>query len=629
MLIVFECKKNNIRLAIDDLKAYSSRMADKTQYKVYYVAFVSETNYVIMDHSFSETRKLLKTKTFNINIPGSIKIEIAEKMKKQIHDIHNYIRDNTKINGEDKSFFISIVLISLQKESFVRSIKDYGSELYIYDLMIENIKEFELDTSVFEFLRKDNNNVHFRNIITKCLHVLENSQEYHDLLNDFYTEFVRYNNSDSKNLGIVLTPTYICQIMTKLLNIHKEDTVLDLCTGTGSFLLHSLKYNPKKLVGCEYQTKLFNLLKCNMILQKLNKSRYEILKNDCFDETFQATKSIINPPFSMKDKTELDFVLKQLESLPLGGLAVSIFPVSKINSHSKQREELARRSKIKCIITCNEKVFYPTAGVKCCILLLQKCDQGHCRGDKTKLIDFSDDGMVISRNNGWVPGPGFSEKLKHIMEIIDDNERNLFDINIESTDWSRVPETIYSDKINSLELRRSLLDLDYTNSISELYNDPSSLDSERKSGVFRITDLFDVTKKPRERYGGELKLVNLVSARNTNNGVKHLTRATRSGTFHGNKIVLVTGGDGGAGCAFYQENDFMITSATIVLIPTHKIALDKYTGIYVANELSKYRSVYSRGYQWNLDRITRDTINLPITAEGHIDYSFIANLFAR
>ena len=37
-------------------------------------------------------------------------------LNKKIHEIHNYIRDYTKISDEDKPFFIAIILISIQKE---------------------------------------------------------------------------------------------------------------------------------------------------------------------------------------------------------------------------------------------------------------------------------------------------------------------------------------------------------------------------------------------------------------------------------------------------------------------------------------------------------------------------------
>ncbi|MDZ7867929.1 MAG: N-6 DNA methylase [Rheinheimera sp.] len=132
-----------------------------------------------------------------------------------------------------------------------------------------------------------------------------------DLLNQFYSEFVKYSNTDGKSLGIVLTPDHIVKLMVKLLNIKSNDIVLDLCTGTGSFILEALKYKPLKVIGCEYQNKLYTLLKCNMIIRNIPENKYEIILNDCFNEEFRCTKSIINPPYSMKDKKELEFILKQ------------------------------------------------------------------------------------------------------------------------------------------------------------------------------------------------------------------------------------------------------------------------------------------------------------------------------
>jgi hypothetical protein len=41
---------------------------------------------------------------------------------------------------------------------------------------------------------------------------------------------VTYSNTDSKSLGIVLTPPHIVELMVKLLDINDNDIVLDLCT---------------------------------------------------------------------------------------------------------------------------------------------------------------------------------------------------------------------------------------------------------------------------------------------------------------------------------------------------------------------------------------------------------------
>jgi hypothetical protein len=88
----------------------------------------------------------------------------------------------------------------------------------------------------------------------------------------------------------------------------------------------------------------------------------------------------------------------------------------------------------------------------------------------------------------------------------------------------------------------------------------------------------------------------------------------------------VCGSNGGAGLAYYQERDFSISSSTIVLSPKDELKLDKKTGIYIAEELSKYKEKYSRGVQWNRSMISNDTIELPIK-NNVIDYKFIYSLF--
>ena len=159
-----------------------------------------------------------------------------------------------------------------------------------------------------------------------------------DLLNKFYSEFVSYNNSDGKTLGIILTPPHIITLMIKILEINETDIFLDLCSGTGSFPLESIKYNPIEIIACEYQTKLYNLLKCNMLLRDIDLDYHYIVKGDCFEYEFKATKSAINPPYSMKDKKELDFVIEQLNSVNVGGLVSAIIPCSKLNSNKQNKK---------------------------------------------------------------------------------------------------------------------------------------------------------------------------------------------------------------------------------------------------------------------------------------------------
>jgi len=221
-----------------------------------------------------------------------------------------------------------------------------------------------------------------------------------DLLNEFYNEFVKYNNTDGKKLGIVLTPSHIVSLMTDILKINKNDIVLDLCTGTGSYLLEAHKYNPKKIIGCEYQNKLYALLKCNMILRNI--INCEIIKGDCFKHEFKATKSLINPPYSMKDKNEMDFILKQLESIEDEGECCAIIPIGKITNNPRNtyyKKLLMEIADIKTIIICKKELFYPNANIQCCIIHLKKTNN---KLYQTKIIDYIDDGYEIQMNNGLI-----------------------------------------------------------------------------------------------------------------------------------------------------------------------------------------------------------------------------------
>jgi predicted RNA methylase len=375
--------------------------------------------------------------------------------------------------------------------------------------------------------------------------------------------------------------------MIKLLSIDNDDVYLDLCSGTGSFLCESYLYSPKKIIGCEYQKKLFELLRINSFLRN---NVFTCINKDCFENKFEnITKTAINPPYGMKDKTELDFILKQLESLEENGLAVSIIPISKLNLSDK-RQILTKKAKIKQIIICNENLFYPNASVKVCILLLQKNKNGHnFKKDKIKFIDYRKDGFSIKRGFGLIKSNQEEYKEKEIF-ISDDNNWIQIDINFEYP-------TVYS-------MKKYELFLNYQKELLKLEEDNTVIELKKELKNKTIDELFDIIKKPQEKIQ-ENKKVLVITAKNNNNGIKEISESDKN-TFSGNKIVLVTGGDGGAGMAYYQELPFKISSSTVVLSP--KFDMSKETGMYIALFLQNYKKIYNRGYSWNLERIKNTII---------------------
>lgn len=68
-----------------------------------------------------------------------------------------------------------------------------------------------------------------------------NHYEYtEDALSIFYHEFIKYSATDGKGLGIVLTPKHLTDFICKLGEINKQSKVVDICCGSGSFLVTAM-----------------------------------------------------------------------------------------------------------------------------------------------------------------------------------------------------------------------------------------------------------------------------------------------------------------------------------------------------------------------------------------------------
>lgn len=66
------------------------------------------------------------------------------------------------------------------------------------------------------------------------------AEEGTDILGHFYGEFLKYTGGDKKALGIVLTPRHITELFALIANVNKKSTVLDICAGTGGFLVSAM-----------------------------------------------------------------------------------------------------------------------------------------------------------------------------------------------------------------------------------------------------------------------------------------------------------------------------------------------------------------------------------------------------
>ena len=161
------------------------------------------------------------------------------------------------------------------------------------------------------------------------------------MVGQFYGEFLKYTAGDKKALGIVLTPRHVAELFSLIANVDPGSKVLDICAGTGGFLISAMQHMLKKavtdkartdikknrLIGIENSPKMFALAASNMILRGDGKANLH--QASCFDDAIiKAIKKMkpnvgmLNPPYAQSKSDaqlhELYFVKQMLDCLEHG-----------------------------------------------------------------------------------------------------------------------------------------------------------------------------------------------------------------------------------------------------------------------------------------------------------------------
>jgi hypothetical protein len=367
-------------------------------------------------------------------------LEYSQLLNEQLHKL--------KIKEDKRSLLVSGVLIALDNKDFYRDYAGISSNKILSSTLVETIKE-QLKTEDLQGDKIDRlmENYSFiathpsliKNQISKELKTLrelindidENingyvrTYKYYDVLGQFYIEFLRYSNAD-KGLGIVLTPPHITDFFTDIVDIKTDDVVLDNCTGTGGFLVSSMKKMIDKcngdlsqeksikqyqLYGVEYQPEMYPLAVSNMFLHGDGKSN--ILSGSCFDKSIikiikekKPTVGFLNPPYK-SDKTdieEFEFILNNLECLEKHGQCVAIVPMSCALAQKGERlrlkEELLSKHTLKAVFSMPNELFKNSkVGVVTCVMVFE-AHISHPKNKKTFFGYFKDDGFYNKKTKG-------------------------------------------------------------------------------------------------------------------------------------------------------------------------------------------------------------------------------------
>lgn len=277
--------------------------------------------------------------------------------------------------------------------------------------------------------------------IFKIIKYRKSSEDY---IGRFYGEFVKYSGGDGQ-LGIVLTPRHITDLMCDLIDVKPDDVVLDPCCGTGGFLISAmhrmlsgtdsasrrLEIKKKQLHGFEQQAFMFAIAVSNMILRDDGNSNLECCnffdKDSSKVQMKGATVGLMNPPYSQGSKItpgqyEICFVEHLLECLTIGARAAVIVPQStmtgKTSIEKNVRNSLLKKHSLEGVITCNNDTFY-NVGVNPVIAIFT-AGIPHDPKKECRFIDFRNDGFYVRAHVGLVEGNNAKDLKEHLLDVWND-----------------------------------------------------------------------------------------------------------------------------------------------------------------------------------------------------------------
>lgn len=343
--------------------------------------------------------------------------------------IHDYLYASVKLSDQNKATLVAGIVIALNRSSFASTYKFITDEDEFIESFDGAIKWSVLKYTglksghdaiyaSFDFIKHNEN---FRKTLEYngktyialqlLTEIIENSicriaKEYpeYDVMGDFYNEFAKYSGADQQALGIVLTPHHVANFMSELLEINENDTILDICCGTGALPIAAHHYSTNKIVGVEYQERMMALCLANMIMRNYQSTLY---LGDSFGEEMlkaikdhKPTKMIINPPYAQDGYPEMGFIRRGLDQLVKGGLGVAIVPMSCAIKSDKAlkalKEEILSKHQLLATFSMPDQLFYPV-GVVTIVMLFR----AHTPHEGPSFFGYmKDDGFEITRTNG-------------------------------------------------------------------------------------------------------------------------------------------------------------------------------------------------------------------------------------
>jgi len=704
VLIVIECKPEKkqhespnkddpVNYAVDGVLHYASFL--KAEFNVIAIAFSGENSNdcLLSIYQWNKTGNTYLAKKYDDLMTYADYYSLfhatdenpltEEELLKYAQTLHNELRDEAKLQESEKPIFVAALLLALENGDFLKEYPVITDPKRLARRIIESIEEAlknvqfpqkKIDTLKNEFgfitanpyltggridaenPSHENNPLHkfLVDLHTKVSPFIKKEGNI-DIMGRFYSEFLRYAGGDG-SLGIILTPTHITELFCELAEVNKHSKVIDICCGTGGFLISAMHYMLKddptvpeindihnhNLVGIETLANMFTLACANMILRGDGKTNLE--QDNCFRlplstlQKYQCNIGLINPPYAQKkeEESELVFVKRLLDVLTVGGIGIAIIPLSCVTSNKENnalKDQILREHTLKAVMSMPDTLFGDQANAVTCIVVFE----AHRRHDPEKETWFGywkKDGFKKMRNLGRIDNKKLYETTikKEWLDMyfnrrVIDGVSALHAVGYQDewlvepylkTNYANLSVERFEDALREYATYRFRNKLTDQVTAAPYLTKQITLDTLNWKEI-EIRKLFTVKgakRTPKEELDLEVKKYPYVTTQTENNGVDGFY-----GTHKNSGNVLVIDSAVKGFCS-YQAQDFAASDHVEVLTPIPPLQLNVYIALFLATVINLEQYRYSYGRKFNQDRIRNTRIRLPFK-DGGPDWTFM------
>lgn len=249
--------------------------------------------------------------------------------------------------------------------------------------------------------------------ISECIN--SNKWRGEDVMGIFFNEFNRYKKKSEA--GQVFTPEHITDFMYRILEVNKNDRVLDAACGSGGFLVKAMsnmmqeaggpntekakEIKQTQLYGIEYYKYVYALACANMLIHKDGKTNLEWLDSrgeeaGAWIRSKNITKVLMNPPFETKFGC-MQIVENVLNNVPEHTMCAFILPDKKLEKAKSVTDRIKTNHRLRKVIKLPEDLFQGT-GVTTSIFVFE----AGVPQDKHEFFTcwMKDDGLETVKNKG-------------------------------------------------------------------------------------------------------------------------------------------------------------------------------------------------------------------------------------